>query len=59
MRLGERALLGAASRARTPHVVQFRPVWVECPDEELTEKALELTQRVLALTPARRGGKAF
>jgi len=39
MCLGECALLGAAGRARTPHVVQFRSVWVECLEEELAEKA--------------------
>ena len=59
MRLGERALLGAASRAWTPHVVQFGPVRVEGPDEELAEKALELIQRVSTLAACRWGGKAF
>jgi hypothetical protein len=59
MRLGRCALLGAAGRARTSHVVQFRPVWVECPEEELAEKALESMQRVSALAALRGGGKAF
>jgi hypothetical protein len=39
--------------------VQFGPVWVECPEEELAEKALDLMQRVIALTVLRRGRKAF
>ena len=59
MRLGRCPLLGAAGRARTPHVVQFRPVGVECPEQELAEKALELMQRVIALVALRWGRKAF
>ena len=37
-------LLGTPGRAGAAHIMQFGPVWVECPDEELMPKAPEFAE---------------
>src|SRR6188472_506447 len=55
--LGAR-LLGATGRARAAHVMQFRPVGVEGPDEELAPEVADFSQNAGLSVPAgSRGGE--
>ena len=54
----QRLLLGAAGRAGTAHIMQFRPVGVECPDEELAPKCPDVgAQAGFAVSAGCRGGE--
>src|SRR5260370_25703722 len=58
MRVRGRHVLGAPGRTRAAHIMQFRPVGMECPGEELAPKAPEFRDRVgPSVAAASRGGK--
>jgi hypothetical protein len=53
-----RHVLGAPGRARAAHIVQFRPVGVERPGEEMLPKRLEFSERPgLSAVADRRGSE--
>jgi hypothetical protein len=55
-----RYLLGAAGGTRTPHIMQFRPVRVECPDEKLAPGSPDFIERAgFAFSAVRRGERGF
>ena len=52
-----RDMLGAPGRARAAHIMQFRPMGVERPGEEVAPEGTELGERVGGVAAA--GGKMF
>lgn len=58
MPLRRSRLLGAPGRAGAAHVMQFRPVGIESPGEELTAEIADLGEGIAASVAAfRRGGE--
>src|SRR3981189_3071137 len=54
--LPSRRLLGAPGGAGAAHIIQFRPVGIESPGEELAPEGTDFSERVGAVATAYRGG---
>src|SRR5258708_5104380 len=52
-------MLGAPGRARSAHIVQFRPVRVECFGEELAPESKDFSERIGPVPAVRAGRKGF
>jgi hypothetical protein len=55
--LPSRRLLGAPGGAGAAHIIQFRPVGIESPGDELAPEGTDFSERVGAVAAACRGGK--
>jgi hypothetical protein len=60
MRVRRRHVLGTPGGARAAHIMQFRPVRIECPGEELAPEGADSSERPgLPVAAVRLGGKGF
>src|ERR1700694_1281649 len=54
--LPSRRLLGAPGGAGAAHIIQFRPVGIESPGDELAPEGTDFSERLGGLAAGRRGG---